>query len=62
MISKGELVGAIAVEKWQANYYTREQIQVGLTFASQSAVSLDNSRLYEDSVKRATELTSVPSA
>jgi len=56
LISKGELVGAIAVEKWQANYYTREQIQVGLTFASQSAVSLDNSRLYEDSVKRATEL------
>lgn len=56
LISKGELVGAIAVEKWQANYYTREQVQVGLTFASQSAVSLDNSRLYEDSVKRATEL------
>ncbi|MCQ3935557.1 MAG: hypothetical protein DPW18_00785 [Chloroflexi bacterium] len=56
LISKGELVGVIAVEKWQANYYTREQIQVGLTFASQSAVSLDNSRLYEDSVKRATEL------
>lgn len=56
LISKGELVGAVAVEKWQANYYTREQIQVGLTFASQSAVSLDNARLYEDSVKRATEL------
>jgi len=56
LISKGELVGALAVEKWQANYYTREQIQVALTFASQSAISLDNSRLYEDSVKRATEL------
>jgi GAF domain-containing protein/nitrogen-specific signal transduction histidine kinase len=56
LISKGELVGVLAVEKWQANYYTREQMQVGLTFASQSAVSLDNARLYEDSVKRATEL------
>jgi GAF domain-containing protein len=44
MISKGELVGVLAVEKWQANFYTREQIQVGLTFASQSAVSLDNAR------------------
>src|SRR5258706_10847147 len=31
-------------------------MQVGLTFASQSAVSLDNARLYEDSVSRATEL------
>jgi GAF domain-containing protein/nitrogen-specific signal transduction histidine kinase len=56
LISKGELVGALAVEKWQAHYYTREQMQVGLTFASQSAVSLDNARLYEDSVSRATEL------
>ncbi len=56
LISKGELVGVLAVEKWQAHYYTREQIQVGLTFASQSAVSLDNARLYEDSVSRATEL------
>jgi len=56
LISKGELVGALAVEKWQAHYYTREIMQVGLTFASQSAVSLDNARLYEDSVSRATEL------
>jgi len=56
LISKGELVGVLAVEKSQPHYYTREQIQVGLTFASQSAVSLDNARLYEDSVSRATEL------
>ncbi len=56
MISKGELTGVLAVEKWQAHYYTREQVQVGLTFGSQSAVSLDNARLYEDSVSRATEL------
>ncbi|MFN3492479.1 MAG: GAF domain-containing protein, partial [Anaerolineales bacterium] len=52
LVSKGEMVGVLAVEKWQANYFTREQVQVGLTFASQSAVSLDNARLYEDSVKR----------
>jgi len=56
LISKGELVGAIAIEKWQSHYYTREQMQVALTFASQSAVSLDNARLYEDSLNRATEL------
>ncbi|MBI5964341.1 MAG: GAF domain-containing protein [Chloroflexi bacterium] len=56
LVSKGELIGALAVEKWQAHFYTREQIQVALTFASQSAVSLDNARLYEDSVSRATEL------
>lgn len=56
LVSKGELVGVLAIEKEQAHYYTREQIQVALTFARQSAVSLDNARLYEDSVSRATEL------
>jgi len=56
MISKGELVGVLAMEKWQAHHFTRDQTQVCLTFASQSAVSLDNARLYEDSVSRATEL------
>ncbi|MBI2333130.1 MAG: GAF domain-containing protein [Chloroflexi bacterium] len=56
LIYKNELVGVLAVEKWQPNFYTREQMQAGLTFASQAAVSLDNSRLFEDSVKRASEL------
>jgi GAF domain-containing protein len=56
LISKGGLVGAIAIEKWQANYYTREQAQVAITFASQCAISLDNALLYEESVNRATEL------
>ena len=56
LIYKNELMGVLAVEKWQSNFYTREQMQAGLTFASQAAVSLDNSRLFEDSVRRATEL------
>ena len=56
LIYKNELMGVLAVEKWQANFYTREQMQAGLTFASQAAISLDNSRLFEDSVRRATEL------
>jgi GAF domain-containing protein len=55
-ISKGELAGVLALEKWQAHYYTREQLQVALTFASQFAVALDNARLYEDSLHRAAEL------
>lgn len=57
LISKGELVGVLAAEKWQAHFYTNEQMQIGFAFASQSAVSLENARLYEDSVSRATELT-----
>lgn len=56
LISKNELIGVIAIEKWQANFYTHEHAQVGITFASQCAISLENARLYEDSVQRATEL------
>ncbi|MEW6403406.1 MAG: GAF domain-containing protein, partial [Chloroflexota bacterium] len=56
LISKGELAGVLALEKWQAHFYSSDQLQVALTFASQAAVSLENARLYEDSLSRATEL------
>ena len=56
LISKGELVGVIALEKWQANFYKPELVQIATTFATQAAVSLENARLYEDSLNRAAEL------
>jgi len=56
LISKGEVIGAITLEKQQANFYLPEQIQIATTFASQAAVALENARLYEDSLSRATEL------
>jgi len=56
LIAKGELSGVIALEKWQAHFYTRDHLQVAMAFATQAAVSLENARLYEDSLKRAMEL------
>jgi len=56
LISKGEVVGVITLEKWQANFYKPEQVQIATTFASQAAVALENARLYEDSLSRAAEL------
>ena len=56
LVSKNEVIGVLALEKWQAYFYTREHIQVGTTFASQSAVALENARLFEDSLSRASEL------
>jgi PAS domain S-box-containing protein len=56
LISKGEVVGVITLEKWQSNFYSPEQIQVATTFAGQAAVALENARLYEDSINRAAEL------
>ena len=56
MISKNEVIGVLALEKWQSHFYTREHMQVGTTFSSQAAVALENARLFEVSVSRATEL------
>jgi signal transduction histidine kinase len=55
-MAKGEVIGLIALEKWQANFYSNEHIQVATTFASQAAVALENARLFEDSLSRAAEL------
>ncbi len=56
LISKGELIGLIALEKWQAHFYTLEQIQLASTFAGQAAVALDNAWSFEESLHRAAEL------
>lgn len=56
LVSKGQLVGVITLEKWQVNFYKPELVQIATTFATQAAVSLENARLYEDSINRAAEL------
>ena len=56
LISKNQMIGVLALEKWQAHFYNHEHMQVGTTFASQAAVALENARLFEDSLSRATEL------
>lgn len=56
LVAKGELIGILAVEKWQANYYSLDQIQLATTLASQAAIALENANLYEDSLRRAAEL------
>ncbi|HLO29760.1 MAG TPA: GAF domain-containing protein [Anaerolineales bacterium] len=56
LISKNEVIGVLALEKWQSHFYNREHVQVGTTFASQAAVALENARLFEDSLSRASEL------
>ncbi len=56
LVSKGEVAGVIALEKTEAHFFTLELSQLVTTFASQAAVSLENARLYEDSLRRASEL------
>jgi PAS domain S-box-containing protein len=56
LIAKGELVGVIALEKKEADYYSSEHLQAGTTFASQASIALENARLFEESTRRAGEL------
>ena len=56
LISKGKVTGVIALEKKEANFYTRAHAQIARTFAGQATVALENARLYEDSLERASEL------
>jgi PAS domain S-box-containing protein len=56
LISKGEVIGVLALEKWQANFYKNELVQIASTFAGQAAVALENAHLYEESLNRAAEL------
>ena len=56
LLSKGTVVGVIALEKQEPLFYTPEHIQAMVTFAGQVAVALENANLYEESVRRAAEL------
>lgn len=56
LIASGRVLGVIALEKIEPNFYTNDDIQLATTFAGQAAVSLENAELYEESVKRALEL------
>lgn len=56
LLSKGEVVGVIALEKEETNFYTHEYIQAAMTFAGQASVALENANLFEESSRRALEL------
>lgn len=56
LIIKSEVIGVLACEKKEANYYSADLIQIAETFASQAAVALDNATLFEESNRRATDL------
>lgn len=56
LIAKGDVIGVIALEKTEADYYSPENIQILTAFASQAAISIQNATLFDDSLRRAIEL------
>ncbi|MCI0520213.1 MAG: GAF domain-containing protein [Chloroflexi bacterium] len=56
LIASGEVIGVIALEKLEANYYKPEHIQIGAAYTAQAAVALENARLFQESIARSEQL------
>ena len=56
LLSKGEVIGIMALDKQEAGFYTKTHIQIGATFAGQAAVALENARLYQSTLSTAERL------
>ncbi|MBN2303808.1 MAG: GAF domain-containing protein [Anaerolineae bacterium] len=56
LISKGNVVGVLSLEKRERHFYNALHEQLALTFANQAAVALDNARMFEETRDRAQAL------
>lgn len=56
LILKSEVIGVIALEKKEKDYYSEELVRLAEAFASQAAIALDNASLYQDSLDRGSDL------
>jgi PAS domain S-box-containing protein len=53
----GKVLGVIALESREIGVFSAETVQIATTFASQAAVSLENARLFQESLTRTAELS-----
>ncbi|MBN1203181.1 MAG: GAF domain-containing protein [Anaerolineae bacterium] len=56
LISKGDVVGVLTLEKRDPNFYSALHEQLALTFANQAAVAMDNAQLFQETRDRAIAL------
>ena len=56
LLSKGEVVGIMALDKKELGFYTLTHIQIGTAFAGQATVALENARLYQSTLSTAARL------
>ncbi len=57
LIIKGQVVGALDVQSNQSNAFSDEDVTALTVLASQIAVSIDNARLFEQSERRASDMS-----
>jgi PAS domain S-box-containing protein len=56
LMVKGQSLGLIAFDKVDTGFYSTDHAELAIAFATQTAIALDNARLYEDSLRRARDL------
>jgi signal transduction histidine kinase/CheY-like chemotaxis protein/HAMP domain-containing protein len=57
LVIKGQVVGALDVQSNQPNAFDQDDISVLTTLATQISVAIDNARLFEQSGRRASEMS-----
>jgi PAS domain S-box-containing protein len=56
LAAKGQAIGVIELETFdEERHFTQDQLNLAVTLANQSAVALDNARLFEETQRRATQ-------
>jgi PAS domain S-box-containing protein len=56
LISKGDVIGVLQLEKTQPNFYDEHHEQLVIAFANQAAVALNNAQLFAETQERAEQL------
>jgi GAF domain-containing protein/anti-sigma regulatory factor (Ser/Thr protein kinase) len=54
-----QLIGMLALDKHEPDYYTEEHARLASAFAAQAAIAIENARLYEETQQRLLDLTRV---
>ncbi len=55
-ISKGEVIGMFAMDRYESDPFTEEDIEVARQFASRAAIAIDNAQLYEKTIRQLEQL------
>jgi GAF domain-containing protein/HAMP domain-containing protein len=53
LLSKGEVVGLLTIDKREPNFYTAEAARLTFAFGQQVALAIENARMFEETQRRA---------
>ncbi len=59
LLSKGEVVGLLTIDKREPGLYTAEMAELALAFGQQAAIAIENARLFKETKRRAEEMAAL---